>query len=232
MIDLSGLFRRARSFGVLLSLFLIMGCVHLPAPQRPSDWMMTPIDVKSAAADSPEQTRLQVVIAYGPALPNHTALRLVCPDRPVIFWDPGGSYGASDSSDVRRKDLIRINPPDLEKYLSFTWQHSSIEVDVFEWDLTTPDAHELYDVLMGGTDRNHPSGRFTTSAIGGFCCIAVSDFLHRFAKKIMTVPKSFFLPQHLARVLYTQSPKRVLMFRRREAKVIYGPPRITPKDTN
>jgi hypothetical protein len=50
--------------------------------------------------------------------------------------------------------------------------------------------------------------------MGGFCCVALSDFLHRFAGKIMTVPKSLFFPHDLARVLYTQSPKRVLAFRR------------------
>lgn len=230
MFSPSGLFGRARSFGVLLSFCLMMSCVHLPAPHRPSDWVMTPIDMKSAA-DSPEQARLQVIIAYGPVLPNHTALRLVCPDRPVLFWDPGGSYGVSDSKDVRRNDLIVSNPPDLEKYLSFIWQHSSAEVDVFEWDLTTAEAHELHDVLVNGTDSGHPAGRFTTFAAGGFCSMAVSDFLHRFAKKIMTVRKSFFLPQNLTRVLYTQSPKRVFVFQRKEAKVMYGPPRITSGDT-
>jgi hypothetical protein len=38
----------------------------------------------------------------------------------------------------------------------------------------------------------------------------------------MIVPKSFFLPHNLAQVLYTQSPKRVLVFRRYK-QIIYVP---------
>jgi len=61
--------------------------------------------------------------------------------------------------------------------------------------------------------------------------VAVSDFLHRFAGKTLTVPKSFFFPEHLARVLYTQSPKRVLAFRRGR-QTAYFPPGITSGDSH
>jgi hypothetical protein len=67
--------------------------------------------------------------------------------------------------------------------------------------------------------------------MGFFCTVAVSDFLHRFAGKTLTVPKSFFLPEHLARVLYTQSPKRVLAFRRSK-QTAYFPPRMTSGDSH
>ncbi len=133
--------------------------------------------------------------------------------------------------DVRSKDLIRINPPDIEKYLQFAWNYRSIEVEVFEWDLKLEHAHELYDILIRGTDKTHPMGRFSTMTIGGFCSVNLSDFLHRFATKTVTVPKSFFCPHNLARVLYTQSPKRVLAFRRGK-QILYTPPRITSGDSN
>lgn len=213
----------------LLCFSLIIGCFHAAAPYRPSSWIGTPIEMKSIA-DSPNQPLLQVIIVYGPAWSHHTALRLVCPDRPVLFWDPGGSYGISNSEDLRSKDLIRVNPPDLEMYLQFAWKHSSKEVEVFEWDLIPARALELYDVLLHGTEKDHPAGRFTTPTIGLFCSAAVSDFLHRFATKEMNVPKSFFFPEDLARVLYTQSPKRVLAFRRGKVQKIYIPPQITPSD--
>ncbi len=209
----------------LLLTCLIVGCVHAPAPYRPSSWGNTPIDMKSVA-DNPNQPSLQVILVYGPWWCHHSALRLACQDRPVLFWDPGGSYGAPEQTDVRSKDLIRINPPDLEAYLRFTWEYSSIEVEVFEWDLTLEQAHELYDVLLNGTDKNHPAGKFSTTTMGGFCCVALSDFLHRFAKKTMNVPKSFFFPHDLARVLYTQSPRRVLAFRRGKQNV-YAPAKTT-----
>jgi hypothetical protein len=67
--------------------------------------------------------------------------------------------------------------------------------------------------------------------MGGFCCVALSDFLHRFATKIMTVRKSYFFPHDLARVLYTQSPKRVLAFRRGK-QLIYVPPQTTLGDSS
>lgn len=228
MFDTSSTFKIAKWFKIhftptlLLLTCLIVGCVHAPAPYRPSSWPNTPFDMKSVA-DNPNQPLLQVILVYGPWWCHHSALRLVCPDRSVLFWDPGGSYGTPEQTEVRSKDVIRINPPDLEAYLRFTWDYSSVEVEVFEWDLTLDQAHELYDVLLNGTDKNYPAGKFSTTTMGGFCCVALSDFLHRFAKKTMDVPKSFFFPHDLARVLYTQSPRRVLAFRRGK-RVEYVPP--------
>ena len=213
----------------LLLFICFVGCVHGPAPYRPTRWEITRFDLKSIA-DNPNQPLLQVIIVYGPGWCHHSALRLACSDRPVLFWDPGGSYGTFHNEDIRSKDLIRKDPPDLQAYLQFTWNYSSVEVEVFEWDLGLEYAHELYDVLSDGTDKNHPAGRFTTTTMGGFCCVALSDFLHRFATKIMTVPKSYFFPHDLARVLYTQSPKRVLAFRRGK-QLIYAPPRLTSGDS-
>ena len=209
---------------------LIISCAHAPAPYRPVNWMSSSIDMQSIQ-DIPNQPLLQVIIVYGPAWCHHSALRLVCPDRPVLFWDPGGSYGINHQEDIRSKDLILKSPPDLESYLQFTWIHSSVEVEVFEWDLTIEHAYEMHDVLLKGTDKNHPAGRFTTPTMAGFCCIALSDFLHRFATKTLKVPKPFFFPHDLAQVLYTQSPKRVLAFRHGK-QIMFVPPRITSGDSD
>jgi len=67
--------------------------------------------------------------------------------------------------------------------------------------------------------------------MGGLCCVALSDFLYRFATKTMTVPKSFFLPHDLVRLLYTQSPKRVQAFHCNK-QILYTPHRITSDDSN
>jgi hypothetical protein len=234
MLDPSGLLPKMKNPKIhfILTLFLficlLVGCVHAPAPYRPNNWVNNRIDLKSVA-DPPDQPLLQVIIVYGYWWDHHSALRLVYPGRPVLFWDPGGSYGTIFPMDVRSKDLIRINPPDLEMYLRHIWNFSSLEVEVFEWDLKPEHANELYDVLLNGTDKKHPAGRFTTTTMGGFCCVSLSDFLHRFATKTMTVPRSFFFPYNLARVLYTQSPKRVLAFRRGK-QVMFVPPRTPPRD--
>ena len=214
---------------MLLCICLTSCCMHAPAPYRPSTWIGTSTTIESTA-DIPDQPLLQVIIVYGPMWCHHTALRVVCPDRPVLFWDPGGSYGVSDPEDVRSNDLIRIKPPGIEAYLQFIWKHSSTEVEIFEWDLTPEQARDLLDVLLQGTDKDHPAGRFTTTTLGLFCSAAVSDFLHRFAGKIVTVPRSFFFPHDLAKVLYTQSPRRVLWFRRKQ-QTMYVPHRIPSGDS-
>jgi hypothetical protein len=208
----------------VLVIFLLMGCVYAPASYRPRASEYVPIEMKTAA-DQPGQSLLQVIIVYGNSWAQHSALRLVCPDRPVVFWDPGGSYGENLPEMVRIKDLIKVNPPDLEMYVQHIWNHSSVEIEVFEWDLKPEYARELYDVLVNGTNSNHPAGRFTTTAMPMFCTIKVSDFLHRFAGKTMLVPESFFRPDNLAKVLYTQSPKRVLTFTRSK-QTVYVPPTV------
>lgn len=214
---------KIRSILILVLLIcVLMGCIYAPAAYRPRTWEHTPIDMKSIT-DLPGQSLLQVIIVYGQFSGHHTALRLVCPDRPVVFWDPGGSYGHTFPEDVRTKDLITVNPPDLEMYLQqHIWNCTSVEVEVFEWDLKPEHARELYDVLVNGTDKDHPAGRFTTTGVGLFCTFKVSDFLHRFAGKTMIVPKPVFRPHNLAKVLYTQSPKRVLSFRRGK-QTVYDP---------
>jgi len=131
---------------------------------------------------------------------------------------------------VRDNDLIKINAPNLQQHLQFVWKHSSVEGEVFEWDVTPEQAGELYDVLVNGTDKNHSAGKFTTFTIGGFCTVNLSDFLHRFAKKIMDIPKSYFFPENLARVLYSQSPKRVLSFHRGNVQKLYNPLQIPPSN--
>ncbi|OGP52727.1 MAG: hypothetical protein A2Y65_07410 [Deltaproteobacteria bacterium RBG_13_52_11] len=212
---------------LLLLICLLMGCIHAPASSHLSNWENAPIDMKSVA-DPPGQSLLQVIIVYGNWWSHHSALRLVCPDRPVVFWDPGGSYGETFPEEVRSKDLIKVNPPDLEMYLQHIWKFTSIEVDVFEWGLKPEYGRELYDVLIKGTDKNHPAGRFTTATTGMFCTVKVGEFLHRFAGKTMIVRKSYFLPHSLAKVLYTQSPKRVLSFRRGRQTVFVPPTIINP----
>jgi hypothetical protein len=220
--------KRPKIRSILISVLLIcllMGCFHAPASYRPRTWEHAPIDMQSVT-DLPGQSLLQVIIVYGHWSGHHTALRLVSPDRPVVFWDPGGSYGHTFPENVRSKDLITVNPPDLEMYLQrHIWNRTSVEVEVFEWDLKPEYARELYDVLVNGTNKDHPAGHFTTTTLGAFCTFKISGFLHRFAGKTMIVPKPVFTPHNLAKVLYTQSPKRVLSFRR-DKQMVYDPATI------
>jgi hypothetical protein len=210
-----------RRLGVLICVVLIVGgCIHAPAPYRPEPWEHSPIDLKSVV-DRPGNSLLQVIIVYGHWWSHHTALRLLSTDQPVQFWDPGGGYGDDFPEEIRSRDLVRVHPPDLPMYVRYAWNLGGLEVEVFEWDLTPDEARGLYDILVHRTDGHHPAGRFTTATARLFCTVAVSDFLHRFAGNILTVPELFFLPEHLARVLYTQSPRRVLALRPHEQTVYF-----------
>lgn len=77
---------------LLLAVATVTGCIHRPSPYMPEDWPRYPAAVESLAHDA-ESPRLQVIIGYFDLWPNHTALRLVAPDCPAVFWDPGGGYG-------------------------------------------------------------------------------------------------------------------------------------------
>lgn len=210
-------------FVISVILFLITGCIHIPAPHLPQSWIGTPVDWDSLA-DDPGQAKLQIIIAYGQLVENHSALRLVCPDRQVIFWDPGGGYNAEKAPHTRWNDLIVEDPPDLKTYMKFREIHYDLAVEIFEWNLEIAQAKKMHDVLKNGTDNNHPAGIFRTNTLGLFCSTAVSDFLKRFATDIMTVPDTYFRPNKLARVLYSQSPDRVLIFRRNQQPLVYIQP--------
>lgn len=53
---------------------------------------------------------------------------------------------------MRLRDLILTNPPDLKRYLAFRWENDDRAVEIFEWHLKHDCAHQLYAILMHGTD--------------------------------------------------------------------------------
>ncbi len=212
-------------------LVLLLGCAYLPLPHRPAphlpeSWNAAAADFQTIA-DRPNKARLQIIIAYGQLVDNHAALRLVSPGRPVLFWDPGGGYNKQTAPHTRWNDLIVEDPPDLKTYLAFRRTHFDTAVEIFEWAITIEQAEALYDVLRHGRDGSDPPGAFTSQTVGLFCSQAISDFLGRFAGDIMTLSDTYFWPNELAQVLYTQSPSRVILFRAANPPVIYRPP---PKD--
>jgi hypothetical protein len=195
----------------------------MPAPHLPSSWKGMAVE-PVYFADNPGKGRLQIIVAYGPIVENHVALRLVCPRRQVIFWDPGGTYNLKKAPHTRRDDLIVVDPPDLVTYLEFREGGYDEIVEIFEWELETDQVVRLHDILKNGTDENHPGGLFKTDTAAFFCSSAVNSFLKRFASDVVTVSDTYFWPNDLARELYTQNPDRVLFFRRNHAPMAYIPP--------
>jgi len=206
----------------LFGIIFLTGCTHFPLPNLPEDWSQRQAALAAIPDDSGAAT-LQIIIAYGEISCHHAALRLVASKDQVLFWDPGGGYENPGSSNARARDLILTDPPDLKTYLKFRWLNEDKAVEIFEWHLRNEDARELYGILMHGTDENHPAGAFKTITPGLFCSYAISDFLNRFAAHLMKVPRRYFLPHDLSKVLYTQSPDRVLVFHRGNGVISYSP---------
>jgi hypothetical protein len=134
---------------ILLALATATGCVHRPSPYMPEDWPRYPAAVESLAGHA-ETPRLQVIIGYFAWWPNHTALRLVAPDRPVLFWDPGGGYGLEPPRRERIRDVIVEGAPNIPTYLPFRWYNNDALIEIFEWRLANAEALRLHHILLAG----------------------------------------------------------------------------------
>ncbi|MFA7237098.1 MAG: hypothetical protein WC058_09555 [Phycisphaeraceae bacterium] len=205
-----------------LSMLSMEGCFYSTGPDIPSDW----IGRRAALAmldDPKDHGRLEIIACYSPPLFSHAALRLVCPDRPVIFWDPGGDYAKDKGPGGRAHDLIS-DPPTLSRYLSYREMLDDTGGEIFQWDIPPDVALRLHNTLTSGNPLGTPGGAFTTSAVGLQCSLSISDFLRRFAPDILTIDDDYFYPFSLAQHLWTQHPHRVLVYRRDIPLMIYLPP--------
>lgn len=192
------------------------GCFHRPSPYMPEDWPRRPAVAESLTAEA-TAPRLQIIIGYFDIWPNHTALRLVAPERPVVFWDPGGGYGLKPPLRERIRDLIVDGAPDIPTYMPFRWYNNDALTEIFEWDLSNAEALRMHHVLMVGAGiEPDPGIDFDTETPGFFCAAAISEFLHRFGAPTIRIEDTTASPGRLSRYLYQQTPDRVLLFYRRD----------------
>ena len=105
--------------------------MHGPAPHRPPAGPTTATALR-CIADDPSQPRLQVLLVYGGLRCNHAAVRLTSPDRPPLFWDPGGHYGAKQRPRIRERNLIIDDAPDVAGYTAYLWQNGGRLLEIFE----------------------------------------------------------------------------------------------------
>ena len=200
-------------------------------PNLPATWRSTPIPL-AALADSPGESKLQVMVMYWSGSCSHTAVRILTAERPTLFWDPGGSYGKPDNrlpsyirpaKVTRQDDLITENAPDLETYFTFRRALGNTGVEVFEWILSKEQAERLHDILLSGS-RSGRRAEFRSKAAPMFCSNAASRFLHLFAGDVLDVPQKYFFPHRLARLLYSQSPDRVLLYQPANQTLLHARP--------
>ncbi len=214
-----------------LTLWLIVmtttGCFHRPSPYMPADWPRRPGPAESLAVNG-ETARLQIIIGYFDLWPNHTALRLVAPNRPSVFWDPGGGYGLKPPERKRIRDVIVDQAPDIPTYMPFRWYNNDALTEIFEWNLSAAEALRMHHVLMAGAGIDpDPAIDFDTETPGFFCAAAVSEFLHRFGPPTLWIAETTASPARLSRALYGQNPDRVMLFHRRDRpdfQVLTPPP--------
>lgn len=211
---------RIALIGLVVS--ILCGC-HYGVP-APDGWVGRPSPAGFVVGDGDpiDQARLQVLIHYGYMYSNHSTLRLICPGQPVLFWDPGGTYGDEDPTMGRNCDLLLTNPPTVEQWWAYRNKGCNEPImAVFEWGLPDELARRLHTTLLNGTDENHPQGTFHSDIAGWACCVAICDFLMRFASDRLAVPRTWMLPRNLGRHLWTQSPDRVHIFRADKPTMVY-----------
>ena len=187
------------------------GC-HAGRPQVPEGWSAIPESIDQRPAVG-RHDRLQVIICYGRFFSNHSTVRLSGPGHEVLFWDPGGIYKADDPQYVRRGDLLLDRTPDLDEW----WRYRSEGcrepfMKVFEWDLDPLESARLHEALHVGSRFSKDPDDFQTETSGGFCCIAVSEYLRRFAAPRIAVTSRYFWPHKLAQHLWSQAPDCVRVY--------------------
>jgi hypothetical protein len=215
----------------LLTFLAAFGCVHRPSPHMPDDWPRLHAGAENLGHGA-ETPRLQVIIGYFDWWPNHAALRLVAPERPVVFWDPGGGYGRKTPRRERIRDVIVDGAPDIPTYMPFRWFNNDALTEIFEWALSDEEALRMHRVLMAGAGIDpDPAIDFDTDTPGFFCAAAISEFLHRFGAPTIHIAGRTVSPARLSHYLYQQHPDRVLLFYRHERprlQVMTRPPTESP----
>lgn len=173
-------------------------------------------NLSNHAQGNGEQTAgaLQVYICYGRLLSNHTALRLTAPNKPTLFWDPGGTYKQDDPAYARRHDVITKNAPSLDEWWRYRRDGCREPImEVYQWSLDAKQAQRLHQVLLNRTDPTDPTQTFEPDAGGLQCCKRVSELLMRFSPGRPVVMKKYFWPHELGEHLWDQQPEVVLVYR-------------------
>lgn len=209
--------------GTLWVLALCMGGCH-GGLRVPADWVQQSVarldEVQHASALNGEHGRMQVILCFGLVLDNHSVLRLECPGREPLFWDPGGIYGEGDERVGRRLDVLRHGAPTAEQWWEFRRDGFAEYFHlVYEWELSRASAEAKYAAL---TPDSVPSGTFNPDAGGGACCRALCRFLQLHAADEMTVPRIWTFPHKLGEHLWTQRPDRVIVFDREHGRRVFG----------
>lgn len=204
---------------IILTLALLASACapHPPHPHAPDGWKKQSelVDI-SELEDKPDQAVLQVLIMSGPFNCSHTALRLYCPDKGALFWDPAGGYGRDEQHVVipRRYDIfVGDHAASLEDYLEFREIIPTSSTEIFQWSPGEQTVCDYYDLLANEGRTPRDDSFFKTSSFGIYCNLSVSGFLKDHARGFSGVKKSFF-PHDLSVELYRLNPEKVYIVKK------------------
>ena len=185
------------------------GCMHKPAPNLPSHWRGTPIQIDSLE-DAPSD-KLYVFIMYDKKVCAHTVLRINSPEHGTVFWDPAGGYGKPEYPVIakRKNDLVVDPIPSIPDYLSFRQYLPTSKVEIFEFDIKPDQSKRLIDLVTPKLGKKRAPYKTETAAM--YCASAISKFLSENATDILNVRKNFF-PHGLSAELYRANPARIVLW--------------------
>lgn len=201
-------------FTILTLIFInfTSGCAHSPLPFVPKELEKIPGGEKVKECGS-DISCLQIFILYGSMGCSHAAIRLQVTENDTVFWDPAGGYGIAGSVRATRvKDLVIKPVPTVNEYLQFRTEVPTEAAEIFEFWLERSDAEYLLSVLRQNSEKGNADILFDTQGVGLFCSYHISEFLEKFAGRVIIV-KQAFLPHNLAQQLYGENPDRVLVVR-------------------
>ncbi len=169
----------------VLGIGLQAGCCYHRSnpPMLPNAWYGKECDAKSLE-DSPEQSKLHVMVMYRGVSCVHTTLRVYCRTKDPVFWDPAGGFASRHryagqarrhrryaapvkEGPVRENDVFAEKAPGLNQYMDWRKRIDTHAVEIFEFNISDEQAEEIWTILRYGTKRSHPKGRFSTNAMGG-----------------------------------------------------------------
>lgn len=167
------------------------------------------------ATQTPPRGKLQIIIAYGDIFSKHSALRIDCPGRNPLFWDPGGSYRdlENDPPTNRRREDIVEPAPAWQLYSTYRYDRARERRQlVFIWHIPVAQAQRIHDELARRGRAFPDRDAFPTDITPGFCTLALTDFLTHYAAEQTGLDGMFLIPGSLGRYLWDRLPDRVEVY--------------------
>lgn len=175
---------------------------------------------------------MQVIVAYGPVLQTHAAIRLEAgPDR-IVHWDPGGDFGRRDPGFNRVNDVMSGASSSLQRIWHF--RRSTCGNDamlVFEFDQPIRHVAMLQDTLVQSAKKPSASGSFKTMTTPSQCARNICKFLRERSPNQPFVPKLWLYPHEVGEHMWTQNPDRVILYRLNARPEVFVPPATRTRTT-